>query len=483
MRLNWIIWTMAVTSFVIGIGTVQSCGGESGPVAQPPGTSDSFAQQFLLLMSDAQRTSGAVGSEKCADCHGGRADESTYRQWIETAHAKVGVSCEGCHGPGAVHAGNPSKENILVMPKIASPFVCAQCHTQEYQDWTYAGHAEIIPDPVEEASHQPDRYGKQNRCIACHSGLTHVEQETGLDLGTADNAVIQELAENTLNMLQHTAMCVTCHNPHANTGNLTASGKEVQLWKATFNQDTTDIAPGAPAAKFTKYNHICAQCHNGRGANPSDTALTSGTARPNMHDSNQFNMLMGIGGVEGSGPVLRNTAHASVPGQCSHCHMPDSRHTFTVSYDKGCVPCHTASDAASRVTSIKSEIVTSLYALRQRLETWAKNKFGDADFWDYTSIIQSEGKTPPDQKQVPIEVKRARHNYYFVLRDRCFGPHNAPYAKHLITVANDNLDVLGVPPSSPSRARNDLDSTYQAMLAVLLSDLKRAAKAEYEMPE
>jgi len=79
---------------------------------------------------------------------------------------------------------------------------------------------------------------------------------------------------------------------------LTIEGKEVQLRRSVFNMDTTDIAPGTPPKQHTTFNHICASCHNGRGANPSDSALQTGTARPNMHESNQFNMLVGIGGVE-----------------------------------------------------------------------------------------------------------------------------------------------------------------------------------------
>jgi hypothetical protein len=83
------------------------------------------------------------------------------------------------------------------------------------------------------------------------------------------------------------------------------------------------------------------------------------------------------------------------------------------------------------------------------MQSWAQTTYGNPLYWEYTSTITAEGGTPPSQAGVPIEIKRARHNYYFVIRDACFGPHNAPYALHLIRVANDNLDALGVPGAPP----------------------------------
>jgi hypothetical protein len=182
-----------------------------------------------------------------------------------------------------------------------------------------------------------------------------------------------------------------------------------------------------------------------------------------MHDSNQQNMLLGIGGVEGSGPVIRNTAHANIPGQCTTCHMPDSRHTYTVSFDKGCAPCHTPTDAAARTSAAKEEVISGLYALKARMARWAQATFGDPRFWDYPSLLSEEGVTPPNQALVPIEVKRARHNFYFDLRDGSMGPHNAPYALHLIQVANDNLDAIGA--TAPVIAKASVNQMLQDLQA------------------
>jgi mono/diheme cytochrome c family protein len=211
-----------------------------------------------------------------------------------------------------------------------------------------------------------------------------------------------------------------------------------------FTQDTSLVDPGSPPAEYVQLNQVCAQCHNGRGTDPADGALQRSTSRPPMHDSNQFNMLAGISGVDEGNPI-RSQAHFNAPGQCSTCHMLDGTggHTFTVKLDN-CVPCHTQADAAARRNAVRGDTEARLLALRNRMENWAEATLGDRDFWDYSSLVQEAGKTPPDQAQVPIEVKRARHNYYFVIRDASLGTHNGTYTRNLLDIANRNLGQIGV---------------------------------------
>lgn len=473
MRTKWFISLFASVPVVAAFLAIQSCGGVGGSTTSNGGQG-SITAEFLALLSDEQRTAKSITPEECADCHGGRnASDKIYSHWKDTTHSAKGVTCEGCHGPGSAHKANPTKSNILTYPKVTSPVVCAQCHGPIADQFDFSKHSKLIQDPVEEASADPGRYGRTSRCIACHSGLVRAEVlENGKDLADLTDEEIRTLAENTLTTVPHTADCVTCHNPHSKTNNLNQSGEDVQLRHQVFNLDTTQIGPSTSAAQFTSYDHICAQCHNGRGTDPSDAKLNSGTSRPSMHDSNQMQMLMGFGGVEGSAVIQRNTAHAQAPGQCTKCHMPDSRHTFTVSFDKSCSPCHTATDAAARADTIKSDILNLLIALRTRMESWANTTYGNSLYWEYTSTITAEGGTPPDQKQVPIEIKRARHNYYFVIRSGDYGVHNAPYAKSLMNVANENLDNIGVP-SAPSS-----NLTREQKLKVIEGDKARATQAE-----
>lgn len=476
MKHRWLISLIACVPMAAALLAIQSCGGVGGPVASGGGGT-SVSSDFLALLSPAQKASAYIGSEACADCHGGRDQTgySYYQHWKDTMHAQNGVGCESCHGPGGAHKANPTKDNILTLPGSGSPVVCAQCHGPIFDQYNYSAHKEYVDAPVSGAATSASQT-KSSRCIACHSGLfRETVYDQGKDISDFTDDQLMKIATDTIAIAPHTANCVTCHDPHSlHPENPNADGEDKQLRHKTFNVDTSQIGPGTTPPVFTKFDHICAQCHNGRGANPADSALTNGTSRPNMHASNQFNMLMGIGGVEGTGVVERNTAHAQAPGQCSKCHLPDGRHSFTVSYDVSCAPCHTAADAAARAESIKSTILAGLTALQARMESWATTNLGNSLFWEYTSNIQAEGLTPPNQSSVPIEIKRARHNYYFIIESGDYGVHNAPYAKTLLNVANQNMDALGVPSAPPSRSR----MSQADMMAVIQQSINRNNKAE-----
>jgi hypothetical protein len=437
---------------------VVGCGGGGGVTSsgnRPGQPLIAGSAEFAQLLPVGQQGATRVGSEECGRCHGAQAAApltDVHTGFVATTHAKVGVGCESCHGPGSAHvASNGDKTKILTFPFVMEAAVCSQCHAAVHQEWTLSKHDDQVTEPAE----------RGEPCANCHNALFRVAvNELGRPAGERTSYSVNK----------NTASCAVCHNPHTKTGNLTDEGKDVQLRHAVFNADTSLVDPGSPPAEYTKFNQVCATCHNGRGVDPSDAALQKSTSRPSMHDSNQYNMLAGFGGVDEGNPI-RSQAHFNAPGQCSTCHMFDGTgsHTYTVKLDN-CVPCHTQSDAAARRNAIRSDTESRLLTLRHRLEQWAQNTFGDPALWDYTSLLTEEGKTPPDQAQVPIEVKRARHNYYFVIRDASLGTHNGTYTRNLLDVASRNLTQLGIA-SAPAR-------TAGAARAIIERDRLRASMAD-----
>ncbi len=521
----WAKRGIALLVFAPLVALVAGCGG-GGPISnqqnQPnvPGN----AANLQALLPPGQQGATNVGSRKCGECHGtlpktslalnsspsdspklqrvaSRAKSVAARRTLrsavkrqgalrdlfapfsQTLHVAKGVECESCHGPGSAHVeAGGDKNKILTYPNITDPVVCGQCHAGIHQEWQTSQHFHIVGAVVNNARANPGTYVRT--CFRCHSGLFRTQiVEEGVLMGDPNrnpNTMSVDQLQAFIDPTVHTAMCATCHDPHRQTGNLSDDNKEVQLRQPVFQTDTTKIAPGATVDNYTTFNHICAKCHNGRGANPSDAALglvngqltTTGTSRPNMHDSNQFNMLAGFGGVD-MGGAIASDAHFSIRGQCSSCHMFNGagRHTFTVKLDN-CQPCHSIADAAARRNAIQSTVINELLALRSRLESWAQATFGDPALWDYTALIAEEGKTAPPQAQVPIQIRRARHNYYFVVRDASLGVHNGKYARFLIDVANEQLDELNVP------LQRVLPNVKQGR-AILQSDRLRATRADF----
>jgi len=431
--------------------------------------------------------------ELCASCH---AAFGTVAEFQASSAAKSNQSCVDCHMPkvkrpvskGAASrevrqhtwegGGSPNmfkKAAKVEATKVGNTVTVKVTNIGSGHNLPTGTHFKsIVVDVTAGAFHKQEVIMDASKSGGKDNRIKPGESATfTFDTGAAGAATVKLLSKPVSTMPDDKATVVQTLEV------LSDDNEEVQLRQPVFQTDTTKIAPGATVDNYTTFNHICGKCHNGRGANPSDAALglvngqltNTGTARPNMHDSNQFNMLAGFGGVDLGGAIAAD-AHFNIRGQCSSCHMFNGagRHTFTVKLDN-CQPCHSIADAAARRNAIQSAVINELLALRSRLGSWAQATFGDPALWDYTALIQEEGKAPPNQAQVPIQIRRARHNYYFVVRDASLGVHNGKYARFLIDVANEQLDELNVP------LQRVLPNVKQGR-AILQSDRLRATRAD-----
>ncbi len=475
MKKSLLLWGLlgGVIPFAATL-VVAGCGGSGGPLKPPDtgGGGTSTTAAFRALLSPEQQAASYVGSDACRTCHETGANGAPvveYAKYEQTRHAQIGVGCEQCHGPGGAHVAAPSGENILAFPNLARSEVCAQCHGPMAADYHTSPHADAVEDVVGSAS-------PSKTCLRCHSAPFRADWidaklTEGKTADEIDANILAKPADRVAAMAAGTkesASCVNCHTAMVNTDIPSwESGKKYNIRYEETNTDTSALAPGTPVKTYTTINHACGTCHNNRGGGSDDAALTSGTTRPSFHHGPQFPMLMGTGGCEegGAPPAVRTTAHANAPGQCVHCHMPNAKHTMVVNFDKSCAPCHSPGDAAARY-AIRGAIEARLVALLTRLQNWSNATFGDPDLWNYTSYIPT-GKTAPSQSLVPIEVKRARHNYYFVLYDKSFGVHNSTYTRYLLDLADSNLNALGV-----GRAATE-HMTPAKIKAILANELRK----------
>lgn len=460
-------------SLLVGVSLwLAGCGGGTGGTSVPPapggggggGTTPSV-EAFRALLPAGQAGAATVDDATCntAGCHASGTKSHT-RSFSDTKHAAEGVGCQNCHGPGGKHvnaADADRRATILTFPNTAAdgtpnqgildPIVCGQCHSSagrqggdQYDQWIVSKHAERVETPNKSTTY----YGAG--CPKCHSSLVRTwDLEEG-------HAGVPDAASNEA-LVKHTAACATCHDPHDNhaenaledgdTPNLRHDPHQI-LGAGGADYTTSVIGPGKTVTEYTSFNHVCATCHNGRGVDGSDAKLGSSTSRPGMHDSPQFNMLMGYGAneVDGNGnaaaPIKRFTAHRDIPEQCIHCHM--SQGHAMVAGNQGCSPCHSSTEAATLRqangrTAVQNEIQSKLQEIQSRLNQWgvAVNLEGKgANSWQYTS---TDFGGPTGQAAVPIEIKRARNNYYFVVRDLSLGVHNSAYTRFMLDLADSNL--------------------------------------------
>lgn len=433
-----------ISLLALAIVAINGCGGGGGPIGAPSSSSPpSVSVAFLALLPAAQKNATYVGSSKCASCHA--VDSANF---AKTPMCQKNVTCESCHGPASAHIKSPATTNILTFTNVTSAAVCGQCHGPQFTDWSGSEHAQLIADAVSSNS---------STCLRCHSAeLRDQEIDSPMGLGQTAaqvNTTISALSTATLTAFaaqtHSTAACVTCHDPHQVTANTTtdpdANGNtQFQLRRATSNTSTTGIGAGTTTGTYTTYNQLCGSCHNSRGSNSTDAGLEASTSRgPSM--GREMDMLLGITGAQGgTTPPQQTSSHVNVPDQCVHCHLPNASHTFTVNLDVSCSPCHTAADAAARETSVQGEVLNGLLALHSRMQAWALATYGHSDMWDYTTNLAT-GETPPNEATVPIEIQRARYNYYDILTDASYGVHNWVYTDYLLSESNTWLDNINVP--------------------------------------
>ncbi|MBI2425828.1 MAG: hypothetical protein HYV27_23590 [Candidatus Hydrogenedentes bacterium] len=167
---------------------------------------------IALLLSGCTKT-GYVGTNTCLACHDGRS-ATDVRLHLEGKHA--GISCETCHGPGALHVRNGGRGGLLIANPALQTFddavsLCAECHESQAEGFANTAHA----------------FEKAAACHVCHDvhtpgGLNADRDENGFATTATFTALCSEChteAEAEFQLSGHVASdaanCGSCHNLHA----------------------------------------------------------------------------------------------------------------------------------------------------------------------------------------------------------------------------------------------------------------------------
>jgi len=210
--------------------------------------------------------------------------------WSET-----GITCEGCHGPGAEHASGPSRANI----GHPTTETCGTCHSRgdvnvvDVSGGLIKHHEQYEEILLNSAPHDD--------CQTCHNPHRSVVNDLGgvtdigASCGAAEGGCHGDVTVNT-HVAGHDALeCFDCHMPFtAKSATSTGAGVYLKgdLRGHRVRIAVTDLAAAdtmfnaegtALAGDFVTLDFACLQCHNGVDASQQDLGWAAANAE-SMHE-------------------------------------------------------------------------------------------------------------------------------------------------------------------------------------------------------
>lgn len=391
-------------------------------------------QAYNDLVQLGQETNGV-----CLTCHSTGYGKPGGFQSTATTLDLANVGCEACHGAAGPHVRDVTNRALRPPVSISADW-CSACHNgfhhDTYSQWKSSRHATVTETVAEELAAGT----VATSCGICHSG--DVRQARFVENRTITDAFLSGVEPDH----QNAVTCAVCHDPHATTGNAlnppAAHDRQLRYPQVTYPE------PANLAAQTTDPNrfNLCGQCHHDRGRD-----WTTNSRGP--HHSVQANMFVGeMVTPSGQSPLVanQNTTHRFVQKQCVTCHMQRQEpindvpaeagnlqltHTFSVDSFVGCVAsgCHPTEQAAEAdLIALKAEVQGRLDAIAARM--------GPASTWQFSA---EGGPAASAQSAIPVEIRKARWLWAYVIADGSLGTHNPPYTRSILREAETLLTAAG----------------------------------------
>jgi len=222
-------------------------------------------------------------------------------------------------GLPATHWGNPvatngeAPHNWSALEKNLKPEACAQCHTEQFNDWKKSLHAHAY-SPGLIGQFPGMGHGEGNDCLKCHAPLAEQKYISNSDMLDSLRDKLKEpvgfsesgkLNEKSLSLRHAGVTCAACHvrgwerfgPPQRETG---AVGKVAGASHGGFT-----------ATRDFEKSNFCASCH-------------------------QFPQAYAINGkpLENTVKEWKESRFSREGVQCQSCHMPDRKHQFRGIHDR-----------------------------------------------------------------------------------------------------------------------------------------------------
>lgn len=262
-----------------------------------------------------REVAAAVGNDACKLCHAKVCDS-----FASTPHSKLltaaGIpdgskGCEGCHGPGSLHAASTGKKKLAIPDSAnlkAFDSVCVSCHAASSnaapQDW------QKLDSKLWGRSEHSSQGVACLSCHTAHSSDPNLLNQQPVDLCTKCHGDLIKGSYTHTPVKQK--QCLTCHNPHGTSrSQMVNSG--IQATCVSCHPAGADLNK-----KHFDYNvgtSDCTDCHD-----------------PHSHDN--------------SGALLKSKQHTPFKSKnCATCHKPAGTNgeAALVKPEKElCVTCHSS---------------------------------------------------------------------------------------------------------------------------------------------
>src|SRR3989338_5876880 len=94
---------------------------------------------MLLLLFPARPSTAGKESEGCIACHR-KQSPAIVMEWERSRHGRSDIGCLDCHGADKSDVDAWTHEGSCIST-LVTPKDCAQCHSQEYEQFSRSYHA------------------------------------------------------------------------------------------------------------------------------------------------------------------------------------------------------------------------------------------------------------------------------------------------------------------------------------------------------
>jgi hypothetical protein len=320
---------------------------------------------------------------------GAAVGEADWDELPRAARRVAGVTCLGCHGPGAIPEASARWA-------ILRSDVCATCHDAPPK----YGHVSAWQSTRMAMADVDPRTRSPGACARCHTTSGFLASLSGEPDTRQTPAGIPPMG----------IACAACHAPHQPHDGKASAGLVREVPRPAW---LDGLALAAPSA-------ICVPCHS--PTTPDATLPPSASAA---------SIWAGRGGVdpETGAPLATAAVHAGVSGGCNGCHSGGRAnlergkgHAFTAV--ASCDPCHvTRPDVAAVDRALRDE-ATSLLAKVVAMRGPPRALAPDGE---PRHTVEGHLRDDP--------AGRAEYDTLLVLEDPAAGAHNAPFARALLAAA------------------------------------------------